>query len=241
MTRNLKALGLVLFAMCAFGAVAVSAASAAVTTDVFRTEGAVPAVITGEGETTFSTKIKPALQITCNGTYTGTIKDAAASATFTPTYDNCKPVGTVIDTNGCNFIIYGETTDTLMTDGVTKEKHAPGTVECPTGKHIEITSACNITITSDNQILKDPADKLDGITFDTEGTAKTRDIKLTVTVDGITYDTPDSLGCTAAGLPREGSDGTLTGSITAKGFGDTGGHTHSGVQLGIFDEDIGTD
>jgi hypothetical protein len=237
MTRNLKALGLVLFAMCAFGAVAVSAASAAVTTDVFRTENA-SAVITGSGETTFSTKIKPNLKTECLGTYTGTVADKATSATFTVSYENCKPAGTVVDTNGCNFIIYGETTDTLNTDGVTKEKHAPGTVECPTGKHIEITSACNITITSDSNIA---ADKLDGVTFDTEGSSSTRDIKLTVTVDGITYDTPDSLGCTAAGLPREGSDGTLTGSITAKGFVDTGGHTHSGVQIGIWDEDVGTD
>jgi hypothetical protein len=238
MTRNLKALGLVLFAMCAFGAVAVSAASAAITTDVFRTEGAAPAVITGTGETTFSTKVAPGLKIECLGTYTGTVKDGATSATFTPTYENCKPLGTTVATNGCNFIVYGETTDTLMTDGVTKEKHAPGTVECPANKHIVINAACVITILSDSNMVPD---KLDGVTFDTEGSGSTRDLKLTVTVDNIQYSTPDSIACTAAGLPRNGNDGTLTGNITGKGFVDTGGHTHSGVQIGIFDEDVGTD
>jgi hypothetical protein len=237
MTRNLKALGLALFAMCALGAVAASAASAAITTDVFRSEQA-STVVTAEGLTTYSPKIKPNLKQECLGTYTGTVKDKETSVTFTPSFENCKPAGTVVDTNGCNYIIYGETTDTLNTDGVTKEKHAPVTIECPANKHIEITSACNITITSDSNIA---ADKLDGITFDTEGMGPTRDLKLTVTVDGITYDTPDSLGCTAAGLPREGSDMTFTGSITAKGFVDTGGHTHSGVQVGLWDEDVGTD
>jgi hypothetical protein len=237
MTRNLKALGLALFAMCAFGAVAVSAASATVTTDVFRTELA-SAVVTGEGATTFSTRVHPAFKIECLGTYTGTAVDHATSITFTSSYHTCKPAGTIWDTNGCNFIIYGETTDTLSTDGVTMQKHAPITYECDVSKHMVITSACNITITSDSNIA---ADKLDGVTFDTEGTGSTRDLKLTETIDNIQYSTPDSIGCTAAGLPRNGNDGTLTGNITAKGFVDTGGHTHSGVQVGLWDEDIGSD
>jgi hypothetical protein len=86
---------------------------------------------------------------------------------------------------------------------------------------IKITAALGCTISignTNNQQLK-------GVKYDNEsGTPD--DVKVTVTVDEITY---KSAGC--PGMLAEARDGFLTETVTAKALKDEGGK--EGVQIGL--------
>jgi hypothetical protein len=147
--------------------------------------------------------------------------------TVHPTYSECtKILGNTVttDTEGCDYVLYAETTEHTKTDdkGVDegKETDAPVEIECTAGNNIKITigSVCVITITSNGE-------KLHGVKYDNEGSLKTRDIKVTPTIDNIKYKAP-GIGCRIGGLLAEGSDMFITkdalgnNGITVKGFED---------------------
>jgi hypothetical protein len=257
MTRNLKALGLALLAVFAFGAVAAAAASAS----SFGSEKEKTVITAGEDKAgaEFGTKTST-LKITCNETINGTVIGATATKiTAHPTYFECKDVSGLkvsVDTEGCDYILYAETTKhpkTKVEEG--EETDAPVEIECTKTEpkpgeivqdHIKITfksgatTVCTITITSINE-------KLHGVTYDNEGSGTTRDIKVTPTVDNIKYDAP-GIGCAIGGLKSSGTDGFLTKDetgqkgITATGFEDKDAKEpephqdafSEGSQVGIF-------
>jgi hypothetical protein len=224
MTRNLKALGLALLAVFAFGAVAASSASAV---PLFHSETE-PTVLTGGEDKSgaeFGTKTST-LTITCQETFGGTVSEKTPSVvTVHPTYSNCVKVtnlAVTVDTENCDYKLYAETTTSPKTppEEAKTKTDAPAEIECTAGNNIKITigGVCTITITSNGE-------KLHGVVYDNQGTLKTRDIKVTPTVDKIKYKAP-GIGCRIGGLQEEGEDGFLTtdalgnNGITAKGFED---------------------
>lgn len=220
MTRKLKALGSALLAALAIGAIVASTGSQAEFDEkgVFNENGA-KTVITGEGETVFSTKIKPELKITCQVAVSGTADLPAGQITLRPTFKECNGFGvTKVDTTGCGIIFFGETTEYLDTNGE-KRIDSPIEFDCEGGKSITITTTtCNITIPAPG------GERFHGAYYDSEGQGATSDVKITATVDQIKYTTPDTLGCTLSGLPRNGADATLTTTpgqgITIRGYED---------------------
>lgn len=213
MSRNLKVLGLALLAVFSLAALTASAASAA----SFHSEKET-AVITAEGEkingTTFGTKSSSVTTVCEKETFAGTAKNGATSITVHPTYFGCnaEPFGAApIDTKGCNYILYAETTSHLNTSGVS-ETDAPVEVECEGTNAIKVTApGCTITVPAQS--------KRHGVMYVNEGSGSTRDITVKVTVDGIKY-TSSGFGCFLGGIKASGEDGLLTGSATAKGFVD---------------------
>jgi hypothetical protein len=229
MTRNLKALGLALLAAFALSAVAASAASAQ---DVFTTHNGEPAHLHGEqvGDSTdnvFGMK-EHAAEVTCKEatfTSTGTVEDGAKEIVVHPTYPtfvketeeeehNCESsfgIATV-DTTGCDFVLTGETHETLNTKGEDKdEKHATVSLECEPEKSIKITTpevGCTLTMTPQTGLL--------GVTYTNEGTTPDEDVKVDVTVDKIKYHA--SFICQLGGLPSTGEDAYLTETVTVKGY-----------------------
>jgi hypothetical protein len=215
MTRKLKALGVALVAVCAIGAATASTALAA-GEFVEETE---KAVVTGEGITIFSIKSKPTFKITCHVTFSGTEKSKAPTLTLHPTFDKCEGNNTTkVDTTGCNYVYHAITTKHPETEGIEEITDAPFELECLNGGSMITTGMCNVTIPNNEGAA------YHGSVYDLEGAGATRKIKVTMRVDKVHYETPDSLGCTLAGLPRKGEDGTITTpageGIVLKGYLD---------------------
>jgi hypothetical protein len=242
MIRNLKVLGLALAAICAFGAVAASGASAF----AFHSEKE-KTIITAEHDptsetlTTFGTK-SSTVSTTCKKEkFAGTAAEpSVASITVHPVYEECeaKPFGeATVDTHGCDYILYAETTTSPKTppNELETKTDSPVEVECTTGSSIKITApGCTITVP--------PQGKLHGVVYTNKGSGSTRDITVDITVDKIKY-TSSGLGCGLGGIKKEGEDGTLTGAATAKGWEDVAfskdPETHTvtateGSQVGIW-------
>jgi hypothetical protein len=226
MTRNLKALGLALLSVCALGAVAASAATAA--TDHF-TSPLASTIITGDQVGTthvFGTK-SSSLEVSCNkahfaGTAEGT---SALEIEVHPEYSECSAGvfgNATVDTTGCNYNLTGETDPYTNTSGVSEGEAATVGVACE-GSTVKITgSGCTISIGSQEHLL--------GVKYDNEGSGSTADVKVTVKVDGIAY-TSSGVSCGLVGIKASGTDGFLTEEVTAKGFEDNAGT--EGSQVGI--------
>jgi len=163
MTRNLKALGLALFAAFALCAVVASAASAQngrltstgpVTLIGTETGGAEANQLSAFGFKTschleaISAAEKATVSPHKKTTYTGhkynvtphvAIPSGAETITITPHYVGCTTSGfpTTVNMNGCDYVFH-----LTPTSGV--DKYAvDATVDCPTGQHIEITVYAN--------------------------------------------------------------------------------------------------
>jgi hypothetical protein len=232
MIRYLKVLGLALIAVFAMSAAAASSASAVV--DRFTCIEQEKCDVTAEGTHTFGTK-GSTLTVTCTTEkYTGTLTNGVAGATslqFTPTYDNCTALGgaTTINVNGCTYDLTGHTTTHNKTTTGT-ETDAPVHITCPGANKIEIKAPmCTISIGAQNG--------LHGAVYDKQGSGPTQDIKMTTTVDDISY-TTFGFGCGLAGLPASGKDGTLTGSVTAKAWLHNSSHVVANHTPLGFDEAI---
>jgi hypothetical protein len=231
MTRTLKALGLALLAVSAIGAVAASSASAA--EDILTCTEQESCDITATGKlnaTTFGAKSSPLTVICGHEEFQGTVKNKASSATVTPIYKECQAFGSsaTVDTTGCHYIITGNTTSHENTEKK-PETDAAVSLQCTTTTEphvqhvIKVTgTGCTITIGSVSG-GKPVNQNLHGVTYDKEGSGSTDDVKVTVTVDSIHYTTSGAL-CAATGLPATGNDGTLTGTVTAKGYVDPSDH-----------------
>jgi hypothetical protein len=233
MTRTLKALGLALLAACALSAVAASSASAATDFITCGTPQISSCDITGTGSATFGTK-SSSLSVTCTSeVYSAKAESPTENATVTPTYSGCTAFGSnaTVDTTGCTYLIRGSTTSTTNTSGGSRGNTLASDVRCTAGNSIKVTGAgCTISITGSAGGLNQG---LHGIKVDTEGAGTTDDLKLTVEVDGIHYTTSGFL-CGAAGLPGTGTDGTLTGTATAKGY-ETNNHN---VHVALTDHSV---
>jgi hypothetical protein len=250
MKINLRALGAALIAVFVFGAVAASAASAEGTdvgTDHFTSEKE-KTVLTGEqvGDETdnlFGIKVVPGLKVTCKkATYTGTMASVGVTTiTAVPTYKECIGLGgtaATVTNDRCAFVLTGTTDKHLNTDGTKEETHATVHLECD---HNEVggklgsirikTGGCEFIFQSTHPKGTTVNQNLLGVTYTNEGSGTTRDIKIDATIDKIHYTTDDAFACTIAGIPKTGTDGFLTTTVTVKGFEDLGGTTTFGDEI----------
>lgn len=147
MARNLKALGLALFAVFALGAVAASAASAQV--GKLTSDGPVTlfgsqtggmeknALVAFGGETTCTKASYTAHKY--NVTPHDVIPSGESSITITPNYGSCVyrngPTAwfATYDMNGCDFALH------LGTTKAANEYNTTTTIVCPVGQHITVT------------------------------------------------------------------------------------------------------
>ncbi|HEX7280182.1 MAG TPA: hypothetical protein VF255_11245 [Solirubrobacterales bacterium] len=214
MIRNIKALGLAVFAVMALGAFSAATASAE---KLFHSEVA-HTEVRGEQHSTEDTFTVNAGTVRCShATYTGTQSTATASTqTVAPTYSGCKAFGfvnTTIDPNGCGYV--------FSLSGTPVSGAAPGgvTIECPAGQVITVTAFnCWVTV--------GPQTRATGITYTNLGAGKTRDVTVDVNLTGLTYTQHSKSfpGCTNGTF----NNGTYTGAATVRGF-DT-----AGEQVGVW-------
>jgi hypothetical protein len=222
MTRKVKALALAFLAIAAIGGVTASAASAQgqihikdmgkLTGHATQSEPLIFHIPEGKLEcpqTTFN--IHTAYKLNAKGEQedvetTATTFTVKAEEEKTPTEPetlHCKFAGiggTIVHMNGCDFDIH---INTLQ-----------ATVTCPKEKQITITvivaGVLKCTIHIHEQI---DLNKLDTPV----NNETTQDIKLTFTVEKITYQTTPGQGLGACKETNDGTDGQFTGTITVQG------------------------
>jgi hypothetical protein len=197
MTRRLKALGLVLFAVTAMSAALASAASA---DPMFHVEM--------EDTTLTGSQITPNVLTTDLGElkceivhYDGTQGPfTSPTLTLVPTFEKCKigGVNTSVTTNGCGFLFHlghEENTEAVMD------------VECPAGEKLVIhTPGCVITIQPQNGLQK--------TTFTNENAGATRSLVADLGVGGIDY---VEHGAVCPNETVTTVNGTLSGQATITG------------------------
>ncbi len=142
MTRNLKALGLAMLAVFAFGAVMASAASAS-TPRI--TVGSYPATIKGSGTMAITLpggRLEHCEEVKYEAEYTKAQSEAATwSLSVTPSFAGAKCTATILGNvtpmtvtmNGC----YLTFTDEETKNGSTTEQTGSTHIKCPVGKKIE--------------------------------------------------------------------------------------------------------
>jgi hypothetical protein len=218
MTRKLKALGLALVAVFAMSAIASASASAEV---LFHSESTTT-FLTGEQIATNTLDVEGG-NVKCS-----TVKFTASTSsktvnniTVTPTYSGCTAFGlvAVVDMESCDYLL--TSADDII--------H----VVCPGSNRIKVTvtpppeGSLTCTVEVGPQTLS--------TTYTNEGgPSTTRDIKVTpfsfAEVDYNVVYPGSGTKCGKAGFHENG--GTYTGSITVKGYSNSG-HT---VQTGIWKE-----
>jgi hypothetical protein len=205
MMRNLKALGLALFAVLALGALAVASASAA--GEQFHAD-VEPSVLTGtnEGEGNHVFKAGEAEVVCTTAKFAGTTSTkTTTSQNVHPTYSGCTFLGSAatVDTAGCNYVLSSE----VGAGGV-----APVEISCTGTNKIKVTGA-GCTLSFGSQLTEG------GATYKTLATTpktvtSTSNTKATFTKSGLL--------CGAV----TGTVGTYTGSVITKTYEDKGGPTN---------------
>ena len=233
MIRNLKVLGLALAAVFAFSAMSASAASAE---KLFHSESE-KTILTG-------TEVEEVVFDAGGGTIKcpESVYDATTSAktvteiTVEPTYktEKCKAFGleTHVLMNGCDYVFTLEPGTTETTGGSTHTS-GPVHIKCPEGKKIELTvtkllggSRCTVDVPA--QTPTKPT-----VDYKNEGKEKTRDVLITSTIEGVTYEVTGGGGI--CGVEGHHNDGKLTGSATTKCYEDLAG-PKEGNQVGCWVE-----
>jgi hypothetical protein len=160
MTRNLKALGLALFAVFALGAIGAQAASA-VTIHKFHSDGP-KTIVTGTGGVqkfeVGAAGIVECKKLTAQGTETGTEVSAGTFAnaenkvTVVPKYEECSFGGqpATVNFHHCAYVFFGETTAGNPTGG----EHANVEIECEGPENKITVHTVNCTITIGPQLVK---------------------------------------------------------------------------------------
>ncbi|HEX7280183.1 MAG TPA: hypothetical protein VF255_11250 [Solirubrobacterales bacterium] len=207
MIRNIKALGLTVFAVIAMGTLSAATASAE---KLFHAEVGHPELRAEQhaGEGTLGVN---AGTVRCSHvTYSGTQTTAtAATLTMGPAYTGCKAFGfvnTTIDVNGCGY--------EFSITGTPVSGAAPGavTIECPLSHFITVTAFnCWVTV--------GPQTRPTGVTYTNLGAGKTRDVTIDVNLTGLTYTQHSKSfpGCTNGTF----TNGTYVGATTVRGFNTT--------------------
>jgi hypothetical protein len=213
MTRKFKLFGVMAMAALALTAVAASAAQAA---PAFHVESA-PATLTGEQTTTQEFTTNSGIVTCSTATFSGTTTvTETTTQEMTPSYSGCKAFGflsSTVEHNECKYVFH------LVAGGVSP---FPATVDvvCPGGKAIVVKSAftnCVVTVTSQNTLT--------GVTFTNTGTKTTRDLDVSLSIEGITY---TQTGTNCAGGEGTFHNGKMHGAATVKA------DNSSGVQEGLF-------
>jgi hypothetical protein len=225
MSSKIKALGLTLAAVFAISAVAAQAASAVTHTFTSDQENVVLTGAQEEGKANELILATSGEFVKCNeANYHGTATLPATTVTVHPIYNECfsglapNPGEVVVDTEGCNYDLTGETVE----DPKTGKFHAPVHVECETGKEIHVTveGACTLNIPKQTPTTG-------GVTYETTVNPITekKDVTVQATASGIHYNAEGPL-CFLIAEEGTGTDGNFTSSITVEGFEDLGpGHT----------------
>jgi hypothetical protein len=249
MTRNLKAFGLALVAMLAFGGIAAQGASAA-TTHTFTSEVS-NTVLTGKNESYTTGKSREkftataGLTVECDSTYEGTQAGAGSRdhVTVHPKYHNCTSSlgGTpTVHTNGCNYTFDSDTTTNTHPAG----EHAPVTLECEGTHVIEITApGCNFAFAASHNGT--PVNQsLHGVTYTqltSHGPGSKNALTVTATVRTIHYTTTPNSLCGLAGHPAATyTNGSLDGTVEVDGYTDStpvSGSTTTGFVWGTHSKD----
>jgi hypothetical protein len=242
MARNLKALGLALFATCAMSAVAAASASAVTHTFSSAVE-TTHLTAEAEGTQTFWATTNDANKhVDCtsvnvaNSTIVG---KNVASVTVEPIYTGCtvfdtgagKEATAFVETNKCHYTFTGETAS-----GVTTGEHAQVRIKCApdadattgAGTHIEL-KATALKL----KCISVPSQEVRGIKYTNKQTAgKKEEITIEATVHGIKSTTTNSVACpTTSGLTEEHTDGKYTGNVTVRGFSDVNDTTQTDVTV----------
>jgi hypothetical protein len=218
MSRNLKALGLVLTAVFTMGA---AGASAAFAEDAFTSEKE-NTVVTADGTDNIFKFTNPQVEFHCENTrFSGTLtgKSAKSLAIF-PTYFGNKAnpnspecesaLGAIkVEPNGCSYVLTGATTGK---DGTGTD--ATVSLVCPPGKAIQVTAPIGCTFSIPPQTSTEG-----GVTYTNGVEGGKSDVTVHLTMTGITYTT--TFTCQLAGLPSEADNIDYTGTITANGYEDT--------------------
>jgi hypothetical protein len=226
--RNLRILGLAIFAVLAMGAVAASAATAASKLTAPETSGSV--ILTAEADPTGggSQEFSPTVgggTVTCKtvniGLNTQTVN--TESITVKPVYGSCKLNNAIaatvnFTTNECEYV---------FSNGVTSGSTTTSTVNlnCKAG-----SAGVVINVTGTNCSITVPTQDVGTALIDNVGTGATRDLTLTATSANISISSTE----TGSECPQPGSHtgGKYIGNVTIKGFIDNGGA--EGAQTGIL-------
>lgn len=212
MMRNLRFLGVAVFAVLAMSAVSASFASAAA--DDLTAEQ-YPVTLTGKNDP------NPPILKTTAGSYEcttstlhATVSGPTTTVSATPTYSGCTCIGVActIDMNGCTYLIH-------MTEGTTSTVD----IVCPAGQEITLTnSKCILHVP--------PQTGLPHIVWTNVGAGATREITGHVTISGLRYKHTEGSGigkCTSG----EGTNGTLDWTVVVTGETDPTGAAHIGIFL----------
>ena len=219
MIRNLKALGLALLAICALGAVASSAASAAVEHD-FHADGE-KAVTTATGanhEFLVGSNPVKCKKVQAEGTQVGKGSGttwAADEITVTPHYEECEFGGkpATVDFMHCAYKFDSDTTTGNTTGG----EHAQVEVECQGEDTITVITSVG-TITVGPQVIKD------AISYKNDPSNKNA-IEVIATAHEITVScmrTLESQPVNGCLLVPTGKVGKYTGTTTSTCYKDEG-------------------
>jgi hypothetical protein len=220
MTRNLKSLGLALFAVLAISAVVASNASA--TTDALVSE-AETTTLTGTQENGLGKMTLAGQAVECtniSGMATMTFKTVVELESEEPVFTGCTYAGQpmTVTMNGCKY--RGARAGATDSNG-----HLHVSLVCPAGKKVVMTLnaiACSVTIAEQ--------EGEEGYTVTTVGAGTSRELTVHLTL---------KTKVTSVGDPGEGvTCASLTnGTATQEGTGIVKGENKTtGVQIGITDE-----
>jgi hypothetical protein len=217
MIRNLKALGLALFAVLALGALAASSASAVDTITTTNASETVSGTGTNHVFKVTNGASEELVSVKCTtSTFDGTVTKGSAHSNFTATYVgtlNTTPHSThcsssigeaQVTMEGCTYDLTGTTTGSDPPAGT----DATVSVTCPVGKVIVIHfPEFGITFT-----IHEQTSTSGGVTYtNTSLPKKVIDVKATVT--GITYTCEPAFLCELGGIPAEGNNADYNGDV----------------------------
>jgi hypothetical protein len=221
MIRNLKALGLALGAVFAFGAMAASSASAVDT--ITGPAGGFPITATNLDNGVHNIH---RFEITSSGTSVecttahfqtaANVANGASTITVTPTYKgtlgvtptttHCEGegVGTVdVNMHGCTYTLEG---NTVSSDGT----RGPVWINCTAGNEISVAvTELGVTLHIHAQ-----TPTTGGVTYTNVAGTPTK-VTVNAQVTGITYSCEPAFVCFLGGIPSEGNDADYTGSVVA--------------------------
>jgi len=209
MTRNLKALGLALFAVFALGAVMASAAAAHVPARFTAEEGITITGVQIEGTHKFKvTNTETQCEkVKFHGTAPSNPKVPTVSEesiTITPTYEECFAEAGIFGTIEVTVTGFkaGECDYRIRADGKVD-------IECAEGKEITVDAAtCTIHVPAQPNIGT--------LTYEVGKVGEVHDLKVNVNLKEITANHTDGFGCPLES-GGEGKVATLTGTTTVTG------------------------
>ncbi|HEU4598847.1 MAG TPA: hypothetical protein VFS26_03810 [Solirubrobacterales bacterium] len=199
----MKCLGIVLFALAAWGGVGAGGASAKVVHDFKSNSSSV--IITGEQTAPFTFKFGAGSTLTClTSKANGTVKTPTSELTVEFTNSNCtlNEMTATFESNRCHYVFTGETKAGF--------EHADYAIECEPGTKLLVkVSGCTLEI---------PAQTAEaGAGYKETESGGVKDVDVAMTSTGGIY-TKTGILCGLIG--GNGSDLSITGTYTMKAYTD---------------------